>query len=94
MRNCLGSIFKQSFKTVAKSFLVTTAVFKKEKNHKVFRVHFLCPHFPKDMAKVIILKTDASVHVLIGYLSQQLNICMASDNLQRTFACYNLISSY
>lgn len=41
--------------------------------------------FPKRYGKVNILKTEASVHVLIGYLSQQFNMCMASDNLQRTF---------
>lgn len=39
------------------------------------------------MEKVSILKTEASVHVLISHLSQQLNICMVSDNLQSTFTC-------
>lgn len=39
------------------------------------------------MNKVNILKPGASAHVLISHLSQQLNICMAADNLQRTFTC-------
>lgn len=39
------------------------------------------------MEKVNILKTETSVHTLISNLSQQLNICMASDNLQRMLAC-------
>lgn len=39
------------------------------------------------MKIVNILKPGASAHVLISHLSQQLNICMASDNLQRTFTC-------